>query len=229
MSDTPQTMSIPAAIIVAGILIAGAVYFSQVGPRQAVTQTVPEATRPVASLDTRPITSEDHARGPENAKITILEYSDLECPYCKIFHQSMLQLMKDHPNDIRWVFRHSPIPELHPNAPAIASAAECAGKQGKFWEFTDVAFKGDPTDGGMNLADLPTHAQEAGVADIAAFQSCVAENGFTDKIQKDIDDGLKAGLQGTPFNMVITADGKKTQLGGGIGYSQLKAVIEPLL
>lgn len=222
-------MSIPAAIVIAGALIAGAVYFSQVGPAQVAPVNAPQATPEVASLEVRPITEQDHIRGAENAKITILEYSDLECPYCKIFHQSMLQLMKDHPNDVRWVFRHSPIPELHPNAPAIANAAECAGKQGKFWEFTDVAFTGQPTDPGMNLADLPKHAQAAGVSDIAAFNACVAENGFTEKIQADTDDGVKAGLRGTPFNMVITADGTKTQLGGGIGYSQLKAIIEPLL
>lgn len=224
-------MSIPAAIVIAGVVIAGAVYFSQVGPKEVPAPAETKATPRPASLDIRPITGEDHVRGPENAKITILEYSDLECPYCKIFHQSMVQLLKDHPSDVRWIFRHAPIIELHPNAPAIANAAECAGVQGKFWEFTDVAFTGSPSDPRMNLADLPKHAATAGVADIPAFEACVAANGFADKIQADYADATKAGPEqfGTPFNMVITKDGKKTQLGGGIGYPQLKAIVEPLL
>ncbi|MEK7500111.1 MAG: DsbA family protein, partial [Patescibacteria group bacterium] len=148
MSDTNQKMSIPAAIVIAGIVIAGAVYFSQVGPKEMPVvvndgaNTVP-SPRP-ASLDIRPITSEDHIRGPENAKITILEYSDLECPFCKIFHNSMEQIVKEYPNDVRWVFRHAPIPQLHPNAPAMANVAECAAVQGKFWEFTDVVFREPP-------------------------------------------------------------------------------------
>ena len=234
MSDTTQGMSIPGAIVIAGVLIAGAVYFSQVAPKEAPVPTnVPNAApspRP-ASLDIRPITSNDHIRGPENAKITILEYSDLECPFCKIFHQSMLEVMKEYPNDVRWVFRHAPIPQLHPNAPAIANASECAALQGKFWEFTDVVFTGAPNSGGLVLADLPKHAGTAGVPDISAFQACVAANTFTEKVQADFDDGQKAGPEnfGTPFNMVITADGKKTQLGGGVPFSQLKSIIDPLV
>lgn len=234
MSDTKQAMSIPGAIVIAGVLIAGAVYFSQVGPKEVPapinTPNAAPSPRP-ASLDIRSITTADHIRGPFDAKITIVEYSDLECPFCKIFHQSMLQVMQEYPKDVRWVFRHAPIPQLHPNAPAISNAAECAGAQGKFWEFTDVVFTGAPNSGGIVLTQIPEHAKTAGVSDIPAFEACVASNTFSEKIQADLADGLKSGPEqfGTPFNMIVTADGQKKQLGGGVPYSQLKAIIDPLL
>ncbi|MDA1169241.1 MAG: DsbA family protein [bacterium] len=236
MSDTKQTMSIPGAIVIAGILIAGAVYFSQVGPKEApvlsndALPSIAPSPRP-ASLDIRPITTSDHIRGGKNAKITILEYSDLECPFCRIFHNSMEQIVKEYPNDVRWVFRHAPILQLHPNANAMANVAECAAQQGKFWEFTDVVFAEPPTSGGKVLADLEKYAILAGIPDVAGLQKCVVANTFTEKVQADYEDGIKAGpeLFGTPFNMIITQDGTKTQLGGGIPYAQLKAIIEPLL
>ena len=231
MADAKQ-MSVPMAIVVAGALIAGAVYFSKVTPAPAVAP-VPtpalEQARPAASLDIRPITSEDHVRGPENAKVTIVEYSDLECPYCKVFHQSMLQLIKEYPSDVRWVYRHAPIAQLHAKAAAEANASECAAEQGKFWEFTDVVFAATPSNDGLNLAELSKYAAQAGVANVTEFQACVDSQKFAAKVQADLDDGWKAGLQGTPFNMVITADGTKTQLGGGVPYEQLKATIAPLL
>jgi protein-disulfide isomerase len=229
MSDTPQAMSIPAAIVIAGVLIAGAVYFSQVGPKEVPAPASTQATPEPASLDIRPITNEDHVRGPENAKITILEYSDLECPFCKVFHQSMVQLLQDYPNDVRWVYRHAPIESNHKQAFAEENASECAAVQGKFWEFTDVIFENTTSNDGLDLSQLPKYAQEAGVTNIAAFEKCVAEDTYRSKVQADLDDGIKAGLAGTPFNMVITADGNKSQLGGGLGYPQLKAIIEPLL
>lgn len=237
MSDIKQGVSIPGAIVLAGVLIAGAVYFSQVGPKEVApiannnnSSEVAPSPRP-ASLDIRPITNEDHVRGPMDAKITIVEYSDLDCPFCKIFHNSMEQIVKEYPNDVRWVFRHAPIVQLHPNAPMLANAAECAAQQGKFWEFTDVVFAAPPNSGASILADLGTYASSAGVADVDALQKCVIANTFAEKVQADYDDGIKAGpeLFGTPFNMIITQDGTKTQLGGGVPYAQIKAIIEPLL
>ena len=232
MPDTKQ-MSIPMAIIVAGALIAGAVYLTHITPAPLAPATVAnpalQPTPATASLDIRPITDKDHVRGPENAKVTIVEYSDLECPFCKVFHQTMLQAMKEYPNDIRWVFRHSPIPQLHQQAPKEANASECAAAQGKFWEFIDIVFAATPSNDGLNLADLPKYAAQAGVADIPAFEKCVAADEFDSVVQEDTQDGIKAGLQGTPFNMVISSDGKKTQLGGGIPYQQLQAIITPLL
>lgn len=224
------------AIVIAGALIAGAVYFSTVGPSTLPAPTaapiVAQVTPVGAYLDIRPVTSEDHIRGPENAKITILEYSDLECPYCKVFHESMVQVLKDYPNDVRWVYRHAPIEQLHKKAHAEANASECAAAQGKFWEFTDVIFAATKSNDFINLDDLPEYARQAGVSDIAQFTACVAENRFVAKVEADLQDGLKAAAPaqfGTPFNMIVLPDGTKTRLGGGVPYSQLKTTIDSIL
>lgn len=226
-------MSIPAAIVVAGVLIAGAVYFSQVGPKQLPVPADPDAgalpTAAPASLNVRPVTSEDHIRGPQNAKVTILEYSDLECPYCKVFHNSMIEVLKNYPQDVRWVYRHAPIASNHAKAFAEENASECAAEQGKFWEFIDVIFANTPSNDGLDLAKLPQYAKDAGVADIDAFEACVAADTYRPKVQADLDDAIQAGLRGTPFNMAIGQDGKKIPLGGGAPYAKLKATIESLL
>ncbi len=227
-----QALSIPAAIVVAGVLIAGAVYFSQVGPKQLpVPAPLPSAapTEAPPSLNVRPVTEGDHIRGAANAKITILEYSDLECPFCKVFHNTMLQALKEYPNDIRWVYRHAPIASNHAKAFTEENASECAAVQGRFWEFTDVIFANTTSNDGLDLAKLPQYAKDAGVADISAFELCVKEDTYRPKVQADLDDAIQAGLRGTPFNMIITEDGKKLQLGGGTPYPQLKAAIDSLL
>ncbi len=225
-------MSIPMAIIVAGVLVAGAVYFSNVGPKQLPTPTAPtvapQPTRPPASLNVAAITDTDHIRGKADAPITILEYSDLECPFCKIFHQSMMRVVQEYPDKIRWVYRHAPLIQLHSKAPTEANAAECASVQGKFWEFIDVVFTATGSNNTLDLAKLPEYAKQAGVQDAAAFQKCMDANTFKNKVDAQLADGIQAGLEGTPFNMIIKSDGTKTQLGGGVPYEQLKGIIDSL-
>ncbi len=230
MVETSKQMSVPVAIIIAGLLVAGAVYFSKVGPKElpvvAVPTPVAAPTPPSASLAIAPITEKDHIRGNSNAPITIVEYSDFECPFCKVFHKSMVEVMKNYPNDVRWVYRHAPLKQ---NSPAWANASECAAAQGKFWEFTGVIFANTPNNDGLDLAKLSDYAKQSGVSDVATFQKCVDENQFKEKVDAQLQDGIQAGLQGTPFNMIIKSDGTKTQLGGGVPYEQLKAIILPLL
>ncbi|OGY33102.1 MAG: hypothetical protein A3C02_03920 [Candidatus Andersenbacteria bacterium RIFCSPHIGHO2_02_FULL_45_11] len=236
MSEQKQAMSVPMAIVIAGALVAGAVYFSNVGPKDLpagqaglpVPTVAPQPTRPPASLEIAPITEADHIRGDVNAPITILEYSDLECPFCKVFHQSMIRIIAEYPGKVRWVYRHAPLIQLHQKAPVEANASECAAAQGKFWEFTDVVFAATGSNDSLDLAKLADYAKQAGVADATAFKTCVDEHTFKEKVDAQLADGIKAGLQGTPFNMVIKADGTKEQLGGGVPYEQLKTIIEEL-
>jgi protein-disulfide isomerase len=93
--------------------------------------------------DIDPVTDDDWIKGKETAKITVIEYSDLDCPYCNQFHKSTLAIMTDYKDDVRWVFRHMPIDSLHPNARQKAEAAECIGDLGggvAFWEYLDKVF-----------------------------------------------------------------------------------------
>lgn len=90
-------------------------------------------------VEVAPVTDRDYTRGAENGAITIIEYSDIDCPFCKRFHTSMKELIAER-DDITWVYRHLPLAQLHPNAAFKAEASECAGEIGgseKFWTFLD--------------------------------------------------------------------------------------------
>lgn len=95
--------------------------------------------------------SKEAVRGNVNAQITIIEYTDLECPYCKRFHQTMEQIMATYSNDVRLVLRHFPLDSLHKKSRAEANAVECAAEQGKFWEYVDGIFKVTPSNDGMDI------------------------------------------------------------------------------
>lgn len=87
-----------------------------------------------------PVTSEDHIKGNMNAQVTIVEYSDYDCPFCTRFHTTMNAISKKYGDDLAWVYRHFPLEQLHPNAKAVAVASECVAKLGgneAFWTFTD--------------------------------------------------------------------------------------------
>ncbi len=88
-----------------------------------------------------PISTKDHIRGKINAPVTIVEYSDFSCPFCKQFHPSLVRALSEYDGKVRWVYRHFPLINIHPHALSQAKAAECAGEQGKFWEYADALFE----------------------------------------------------------------------------------------
>lgn len=96
------------------------------------------------NLNLKPIADDDHIRGNKSASVAIVVYSDLECPFCSMFHTTLNQLLKDMPNDIKVVFRHFPLTSLHKNAQEMAESSECAasiGGEEKFWLFADKLFE----------------------------------------------------------------------------------------
>lgn len=238
--STPKSspLGVPLAIVIAGGLIALAIYF---GNGKASTQQI--ATNPQGANqpakpgqppqptvgDMRPVSDQDHVRGAVNAKVTVIEYSDLECPFCKRFHPTMQQLLREYPNDVRWVYRHAPLAQLHSKAQKEAEATECAGEQGKFWEMTDKIFEVTPANDGLNLADLPKLAQQVGVANAPQFQSCLDSGKYAQHVQDDLADAQTAGMQGTPYSVVLTASGEKLPLSGAQPYSAVKQLVEQAL
>ncbi len=100
----------------------------------------------------RPVSESDHILGNIDAKIIIVEYSDLECPFCKVFHSTMHQVVKEYSGEVAWVYRHFPIVGLHPKAFREAEATECAWEQGGnevFWKYTDKLFEVTPSNNGL--------------------------------------------------------------------------------
>lgn len=192
---------IAGAIIIAGLLIAGAVLLKDSTGGQTATSGGTDTPK---NVNIRPVSKNEHITGNINGKIVIVEYSDLECPFCKVFHNTMRQVLKANTN-VAWVFRHYPIPQLHPKAFRESEAAECAWEQGgndAFWAYIDRIFEITPSNNGLLDAQLPEIANYIGL-DVNTFNACLASGKFTQKIQADIDDGVVAGVNGTPSSFII--------------------------
>ncbi len=228
-NKSSSAVGISGAILVAGAIIAAAIYLRPGVGSVATNNQPPVQPEAPAIGNFRTIDASDHMRGNTNAKITILEYSDLECPYCKDFHITMQRLLNEYPDDIRWVYRQLPIEKLHSNAPKQAEATECAGEQGKFWELTDKIFAVTPSNNRLPMADLPKLALEAGVPNIAQWQSCFDSGKYTDHIAIDIADAQAAGAGGTPYSLVLGPNNEKIPINGALPYETVKAIVDQVL
>ncbi|MBI5465685.1 MAG: DsbA family protein [Candidatus Kerfeldbacteria bacterium] len=193
-----------------------------------VTPTVPAPNQPPAppSKVTITLKSDDHIRGNANAPVTLVEYSDLECPFCKRFHPAMQQLMQEYAGKVKWVYRHFPL-SFHANAQKEGEATECAGKLGgndKFWAYTDKIFERTTSNGtGFALDALVPLAKELGLNE-AKFKTCLDGGEFTAHVRQDLQEGTSFGVNGTPTTFV---NGQPVE--GAVPYDQLKAVVQSLL
>jgi protein-disulfide isomerase len=243
--DSKQTASIPGAIIVAGAIIAMAIIWTSKPAPQAV-QNVPTESQP-AAIVMAPVTNADHILGNPAAPIKIVEYSDSSCPFCKMFHPTMEQVIEEYGADgkVAWVYRHFPLDKpgsrsdggiLHPNAGHEAQAMECAAALGgndAFWKFTNRLYEITPsvtpqTPNGLDQKQLPEIAKFAGL-DAVSFNECLTSGRFTDKVESQYQDGLSAGVNGTPFSIIVTDSGQKIPITGAQPYSTLKTTLDALI
>ena len=140
------------------------------------------------------VTDDDHVRGPVDAPVTILEYGDFECPYCRGAFRDVRLLADQHPAEIRFVFRNFPIPQLHPHAEQAAEAAEAAAAQGKFWEMHDLLLQPYSH---LDIDSLVTYAEVIGL-DIPRFRRDLTDSAYAPKIQRHIEEGVRNGVNATP-------------------------------
>jgi len=231
-----QTVIIPIAIIIAGALIAGGIYMTGTAQKG----TVPGIGATKANIVVEPVTTADHVLGdPKTAKVTIIEYSDLECPFCKTYHETLSKIYDENKasGKVAWVFRHAPIVELHSKAPKEAEATECAAELGGnvvFWKYLAEVFANTPANNGLNAEKLYEFADTAGL-NAKAFKTCLDSGKYATKINEQITASKKAGVAGTPY-AVLVMDGKNVPLvdkdGNGIGavpYAQMKQIIDQLV
>ena len=134
------------------------------------------------------------SRGPKDAPVTIVEFSDFQCPFCKTATATVKQVLDKYPGKVRLVFRDYPLASIHPQAPKAHEAARCAGDQAKFWEYHDVLFERSPK---MAPQDLKQYAQELKL-DATAFGQCLDSGKYTAEVDKDFQEGVGLGLTGTP-------------------------------
>ncbi len=215
----------------AGIIVAGAIIFA-IG-RNAQPQ-VAEVDDSFASGDAekmKPVDDKDHIVGDLNAPVIVVEYSDIECPFCKRFHETMLDAMKEYKGQVAWVFRHFPLDAIHSQARKEAVATECAAALGGndvFWKYINKIFEITPSNDGLDLAELPKIAKEIGLKE-AEFKKCLDGDQYASEVEDDYQDGLAAGVQGTPHSIVVSKSGKKLVIGGAQPLAEVKKIINSAL
>jgi protein-disulfide isomerase len=163
-----------------------------------------------------PITLEDHAQGPANATLTLVQYGDYECPYTRLSRHSVHQLQREFADSLRFVFRHFPLDEIHPHARAAAAAAEAAGLQTDFWTMHEYLFEHQKE---LDDADLKTYARELGL-DSQRFDRERRTPEVGQRIDRDLASGEQSGVQGTPTFYV-----NGTRHDGGYDLESLRSAI----
>lgn len=146
------------------------------------------------TFTTPQVTAQDHVRGPADAPVTVVEYGDYECPYCRGAFRDVEEMLAEYRGKIRFVFRNFPIPQLHPHAAEAAEAAEAAGAQGKFWPMYELLLQPQAH---LDTDSLMTYAQVIGL-DVPRFADDIAEQRHAAKIEDDVQEGLRNGVNATP-------------------------------
>jgi protein-disulfide isomerase len=141
-----------------------------------------------------PVGPDDHASGPSDAKLTLVEYGDYQCPYCGQAFPIVEQLRKDFADSMRFVFRNLPLADVHPHAEAAAEVAEAVALQGKFWEIHDTLFENQ-----RDLSDkaLRRYIEEVG-ANVDDVTKALAGGGPRDRVEADFEGAIRSGANGTP-------------------------------
>ena len=228
-----EKIAVPVAIVLAGALIAGAFYLSNIKSAE-VKAGAQQATAQTNSGKIRPVSPTEHILGNPNAQILLVEYSDTECPYCKEFQSTLHQVVSDYGSSgqVAWVYRYMPIAQLHPRSEKEAESVECAGQLGgesAFWKYLDEVYNVTPSNNGLDPAQLPKIAKDVGL-NVSDFNSCLSSGKNAQIVQADYQDGVQAGGNGTPFTVLIdNKTGTQTPLEGAYPYAQLKPMIDALL
>lgn len=180
----------------------------------------PQVQGAAAPIQNFAITEDDHVRGDFKAPITLVEYSDFECPFCERHYPTLKKILSDYQGQVRLVYKHFPL-GFHPNAQKAAEASECAADQGKFWEYHDKLFDNQPQ--GYSLDKFKQWAKDLKL-DAAEFNDCLDSGKYAGKVQADEVDGQTRGVQGTPATFV-----NGQLVSGAVPYESFQSVIDQIL
>ena len=172
------------------------------------------------------ITENDLIYGNKNAKITIFEYSDIECPYCKAYHKTLKKFVSEN-NNVKWVFRHFPLVQLHPKAQKEAEAVECvkkiAGVEPAF-EYLNMLFDKVESNNKTDLKILNELASQMNI-DKNKFESCLQNRKTKDIVENQAKEAIKLGARGTPYSIFVSGD-KTIKESGALTEDMLKSIID---
>ena len=175
------------------------------------------------------IDDNDPVFGDKNAPITIVEYSDFQCPFCERAYSGAIASFKQSDyfksGKVNLVYKHFPLNSIHPFAQKAAEAAECANRQGKFWEYHNMLFENQQS---LDVASLKSYATKVGL-DTTKFNKCLDSGEAKDEVDKESQQAQAAGGQGTPYFVLINKAGKTQAVSGAVPYSQFESAIQSLL
>ncbi len=181
------------------------------GNAQTIDDQAAQNTRYDVSVD------DDPSLGPANAPVTIIEFSDYQCPYCEKWNQEVFgQLIQDYGSNVRFVYRDFPL-SGHAEAQPAAEAADCAGEQGKYWDFHNKLFSGQQS---LGQAAYQQYAGDIGL-DLTKFNECVSSRRFQQEVEADLNYAMKLGVSSTPTFFI---NGRP--LIGAQPYASFKQVID---
>ena len=201
-------------------LRSGAAIAAAAPAAQPAPQAAPEEEEPTSVADwARFIRPHNPAYGPADAPVTIIEFSDFECPFCaRHYENTHKQLIDTYGDKIRLVFKHFPLP-FHGNAKPAGVAAQCAHREGKFWPMHDVVFENFRS---LGKVDLLKYGKGLGLG--ATWASCFENNEALAEVEADLEDGRVAGVRGTPTFLI---NGQIVP--GAMPFERFKVIIDGLL
>lgn len=170
------------------------------------------------------VNGDDWVFGNPDAEISIVEYSDIDCPFCQALHPTLKEIVQKYPNDVNWVYRHFPLGQIHPEAEGKAIATECVGAEygnDTFWKYLDALFISQSPN------EVIEEAEKLGL-DVEKLQSCLADRTYADDVAQDFQTGIDAGTTGTP-NSVIVYKGEALPISGALPFDQFDSIISGLL
>jgi protein-disulfide isomerase len=219
-----KDLLVPISILIGAILVSGSIFINKLPwSGEAV---IDEAGNNDAGTVVTQLNDRKDAPKEGNGKVKIVEFSDFQCPFCQSFFKEAYSQIKSQYVDTgkaEFVFRHYPLP-FHANAQKAAEAAECANKQGRFWEYHNILFEKSKSDGtGLYPADLKKYAKDLGL-NTDKFNSCLDNGEAAEAVRKDNEDAQKAGVDGTP---TIFINGKK--IVGAKPFADFQAEIDAAL
>src|SRR3989338_1745810 len=181
-------------------------------------QPTPEPAGDISKIP--PVTDADYIRGAKNAKITMIEYSDFQCPFCSRHKPTLDKVLADYDGQVRLIYRHFPLTSIHPQAQKSAEASECAGEQGKFWEMHDELFA-NQTD--LAIESLKRYARNISGINGSQFDQCLDSGKYASKINQQAAEAQAGGITGTPGTFVGSELVK-----GAYPYDTFKQIIDAM-
>ena len=218
------------------IFIITLIYYNREGnnieTKESSKQKQTFQTSPIADLSID--AAIEHMNGDyDAARIVVIEYSDTECPWCKLFHYKFQeQILKIYPHEVALIYRHFPLP-MYPKSEKEAEALECATEQKgneMFWKYLDEIYRVTPSDNGLNPAELPKIAERLNL-DVFKFNQCLNEGRYTEKVENQILGGTSLGIHQTPSVIIWNRISDKRQLisGANSRFLEIKTIIDSAL